>query len=176
MSLQNFDKYTDNDALKMIYNKYFKCLVVYSMSYTHRADIAEDIVQDIIVNFFEKGRLTEVTGSLHAYLRGAVIKSSIKYNRDHQKYYFEELEYEAAEELLVDIDERADTSIVHLLASIEQLPPRSREVIKKIIFENKKHSDVAKDLSISTSSVRTLYYNALKKLKSSIRETYILFF
>lgn len=166
----------DNEILKMIYRKYFKSLVTYSLSYTHRKDTAEDIVQEVIVNFFERKRIADIKENLHAYLRGAVIKASIKHCRDNNKYYFEELENEAASEVITMFDEKIDASVADLLLSVEQLPPRSREVLKKIIFENKKHSEVAKELSISVTSVRTLYYNSLNKLKSSIKKTYLLFF
>lgn len=169
-------KIDDSEVLKMIYLKYFKSLVMYSLSYTHRKDTAEDIVQEVIVNFFERKRIADVKENLHLYLRGAVIKASIKHCRDTNKFYFEELENEAQAEVISMFDDQIDTSTTNLLASVEQLPPRSREILKKIIFENKKHHEVAKELSISITSVRTLYYNALAKLKSSIKKTYFLFF
>lgn len=169
------DIINDSEVLKIIYNKYFKSLVLYSLSYTHRRDTSEDIVQDVIVNFFERRRIADVKEDLHAYLRGAVIKASIKYCRDNNKFYFEELENEGAEETIAMFDDQVDTSIANLLVSVEHLPPRSRDVLKKIIFENKKHSEVAKELSISVTSVRTLYYNSLAKLRSSIKEIYFIF-
>lgn len=176
MVSEKVDKIDDSEVLKMIYHKYFKSLVMYSISYTHRKESAEDIVQEVIINFFERKRITDVKESLHSYLRGAVIKASIKYCRDNNKYYFEELENSASEIVIAMFDDEVDTSVANLLASVEQLPPRSRDVLKKIIFENKKHSEVAEEMSISITSVRTLYYNALSKLRSSIKEIYFLFF
>lgn len=171
-------KKTDKDkTLKTIYDKYFKGLIVYSLSYTHRLDIAEDIVQDVIINFFVKNRETDIKGSILPYLRGAVIKASIKYNRDNNKFIFEDIEQRMNENLCSFIEEEDDDrSVKNLMMSIEKLPDRSKEIVKLIMFEHKKMNQVADELSISINSVKSQYYSSLSRIKDMLTKTYLILF
>lgn len=171
-------KEMNNDkTLRNIYDKYFKGLVVYSLSYTHRLNIAEDIVQDVIINFFVKNRQTDIKGSILPYLRGAVIKASIKYNRDNNKFIIEDIENTIIKNLCSYVEEEEDdTSVKNLMISIEKLPKRSKEIVKLIMYENKKMEQVADELSISINSVKSQYYSSLSRIKEMLTKTYLIFF
>lgn len=181
-SIKNDDTITpesisDRDILNVIYEKYFKGLVLYSLLYTHRSDIAEDIVQEVIINFFEKKRYLQLNGSILNYLRGAVIKASIKYNRDNCKLVFENIESKTTEDIILIMgDDSDDVIIKKMLSSIEELPNRSKEIVKLIVFENKKQSQVAEELSISINSVKSQYYKSLMKIKDILKKSYSIFF
>lgn len=176
MMLKEMDK---DRTLKTIYGKYFKGLIVYSLSYTHRLDIAEDIVQDVIINFFVKNREADIKGSILPYLRGAVIKASIKYNRDNNKFIFEDIEQRMNENLcslIEEEDDDDDRSVKNLMMSIEKLPNRSKEIVKLIMFEHKKMDQVAEELSITINSVKSQYYNSLSRIKDMLTKTYLILF
>lgn len=168
---------SSEDALRDIYEKYFKGLLIYSLSYTHRLDVAEDIVQDVIINFFEKNREENIKGAILPYLRGAVIKASIKHNRDNNRFIFEEIETIANQELCSFIEcENQEASIHNLMVSLEKLPKRSKEIVKLIMYEDKKMKQVADELSISVNSVKSQYYKSLDRIRDSLKKTYLFFF
>ena len=55
-----------------------------------------------------------------------------------------------------------------LYASIEKLPPKRRDVFKKVFFDERKHADIAKEMNISVRTVETHLYKALKFLRENL--------
>ena len=63
-----------------------------------------------------------------------------------------------------------NTININILNLLNALSVRQKEIIYKIYFENKKQSQIAKELNITKQSVSLTYKRALKKLKKFIKK------
>ena len=62
---------------------------------------------------------------------------------------------------------------MQILAEIEKLPPRSKQVMQ-LAFQGLDNQQIAQEINISVSSVKTLKYNALHTMRSRLEEKYYL--
>ncbi len=61
-------KQNDQEAFKFIYLSYYDVLCTYVLNFISNQDEGEDIVQDVLINLWEKRRDLEIHTSLKAYL------------------------------------------------------------------------------------------------------------
>ena len=126
---------------------------------------AEDVVQDFLVDFWEKRAYERITsGSIRGYLFAAVRNRALKLleKRDVLR--------EAGGVLPVLVDE-SDTDwlteeiLQAVEAEIEKLPPRMREVLRAVYIDGLSYRETAEKFVISIATVKTLLVNALKRLR-----------
>ncbi|CAD0002499.1 hypothetical protein BXU10_11330 [Flavobacterium sp. LM4] len=67
----------DASAYKILFDQYYDILCVYSVRYCDSYDMAQDIVQDIFVDFWNEKRYLKIEDSLGAYLHRAVRNNSV---------------------------------------------------------------------------------------------------
>jgi len=158
----------DEDTyLKCLFERHYTRLCILSVQYTDSLEVSEDIVQDVFLRFLEKSNDKNVD-NLKAYLYNSVRNASIDYVRAHNKYFFSDIE-EASYISSEDISEEELTAqYKHLNEIVKRLPPQEYQVIMAIVVQNKKYKDVAEELNISVSTVKTHFSRALKFLRKEI--------
>jgi RNA polymerase sigma-70 factor (ECF subfamily) len=62
----------DSRAFEAMFRAYYNALVVYGTRIVRSTDIAEELVQEVFGRIWERRAKWEATGSLAAYLHGAV--------------------------------------------------------------------------------------------------------
>ena len=82
----------DERCMKMMFDTYYQALCTYVMRYLISVEDAEDIVQTVFISLWNNKRGQVFTGSLRAYLFGAVSKASLQFMRDRERMYFVEIE------------------------------------------------------------------------------------
>lgn len=158
----------DEDTyLKCLFERHYTRLCILSVQYTDSLEVSEDIVQDVFLRFLEKSKDKNVD-NLKAYLYNSVRNASIDYVRANNKYFFSDIE-EASYISSEDISEEELTAqYKHLNEIVKRLPPQEYQVIMAIVVQNKKYKDVAEELNISVSTVKTHFSRALKFLRKEI--------
>ncbi len=136
---------------------------------------AEDIVHDIFLKIWDKKSTVIVEEDIRNYLFSMVQHACYDYlkhrqvkdsflNRSVHELKLDELSYyESPKDYLWDKDK-----MEAVYASIEKLPPKSRNIFKKAYLEGQKHTDIAEELDISVRTVETHIYKALKFLRNSL--------
>ena len=84
------------------------------------------------------------TGSLRAYLFGAVSKASLQFMRDRERMYFVEIELhidDFLEEMSRDVE--LEKMKEYLYAAIEDLPANPKKVLTAIVFNNTPYKAVS---------------------------------
>lgn len=171
-----FGEHKNNELIKSIFDTHYRYLCRIARYYTGRDDCAQDIVQEVIISFWDKiNRGMEIKTAPLAYLRGAVVNQSLKYLRDN-KIVMCDIEHE----FIIDkecYDENDDLKKETLLAELDQvvktLSPQCREVFEKIVIEHKSYKDVASELNISVNSVKTQHSRAMKKIRDKNKLLFI---
>ena len=159
----------DHHGLKILFDRYYKPLVIYSVKYVTSLEAAEDIVQSLFIRIWEKKKYMSISGSLRSYLFTSARNSSIDYIKEYRKIDMDSIEaYEntiiSEERSLEEIDNRRKL----LYAEIEKLSPQSKKVFEAIVFNDLKYKEVAAALGISVNTVKTLFSRSLKKLRNSL--------
>lgn len=168
----------DEEVFKEIVSTYYAQLCAFSVQYTDAIQVSEDLVQDVLLRFWEEKKYRLATDSLRAYIFKAVRNASIDYIRKNKMQIFTDLEEAAylTEEEISEIELQSQQQALHKL--LDRLPVQERRVILAIVVDNKKYKDVAYEMGISVNTVKTHLSRAMKYLrKNNIKMlTFFLFY
>ena len=145
---------------------------LYHMAYMYTKDrfVAEEIVQDVFVKFYQSQQF-KGKASAKTYLTKMVINKCYDYLRKEKVKRLVTLEIfqttsKSTEFQLIEQYEQDE-----IIAVILTLPVKYREVIFLYYYEQLSAVDIATMLHVSASTVRTRLQRAREKLKSSLSET-----
>lgn len=136
-------------------------------------DQAEEIVQEMFFNFWQKKDKVDISISLEAYLFRSVRNACLNYlkhlkvREEHRLATNEELrkkEQEVHDKMeALELQERIDRTI-------EQLPPERKKIFKMSRFEELKYKEIAEKLNISVKTVEVQMSKALKFLRMHLSD------
>ncbi|MFN8254411.1 MAG: RNA polymerase sigma-70 factor [Bacteroidales bacterium] len=164
------------EKFEAIFRKYNKRLCHYAFKFIENETVAQDIVQDIFVNLWDKKEITEIEIVLRAYLFRSVYNRCINYlehknmtQRHHQNINYElkrlEIDYYKStndqEYSLFELEIKIDDAI-------ESLPPQCRNVFEKSRLKGMKNREIAEELNISVKVVEKHISKALTILRDKL--------
>jgi len=164
-------KQGEEKALEIIYKIYFKPLCYFALDFTDDIDTAEEIVQNTIVNLWEKSKSVDANTNLKSYLFSSVRNSSINYlkhKKVEQKYI--EIKKLTLQEDSYSNDTYSDEIFDKLNENIEKLPEQCRIIFKMNRFDELKAKEIAEKLNLSVRTVENQIAKALKFLKSEMSD------
>lgn len=166
-----FLKQGQEGCMRMIFDAWYQPLCIYALKFNLSFEDAEDIVQELLITFWEQKRKTTFEGSLRAYLFGAVQKACLNRLKSSGRFILEDIG-DYSNRLFSEADRLNDEEAVmrrnKLKAGIDGLPAKAREVFVAIVLENLQYKEVAEKLNISVNTVKTQYARALKQLRGSL--------
>lgn len=168
-----------NDLLfKEIVSSYYQELCAFSVQFTDSPSETEDLVQDVLLRFWEEKKYQLANSNLRGYIFQAVRNASIDYIRKNKHYIFENLE--EACYLMDDEINAKEMELQHqrLHDLLKQLPSQEYRALIAVFVDNKKYKDVADEMGISTNTLKTHLSRAMKFLrKNNIKMiTFFLFY
>jgi RNA polymerase sigma-70 factor (family 1) len=162
----------DLQAYRMLFDKYYVNLCKQAaLKIGGDIAIAEDIVQQVFIDFWAKERYKSIDQSLSAYLSKMVLYQSVNYIRSDQSRRHHHEAYQVLEEQLSDGDmdlEARERLEKQLHAIIEQLPDQRREIFVNVYFKGKKYQTVADELGISINTVKGQLRRVMLELKDKL--------
>lgn len=170
----------DEKGMEYLFARYYKPLVIWAFSILEDLSRSEDVVQDFFIKLWaNKSRGDLQPNTLKSFLYTSVRnlaydraekKDPLKNTSDIRLFEREWEEYDPFPEEIYSL----------LKQEIEQLPNRSREVVKCIYWEGLSYKETSVKLGISVATVNTLLVNSLRKIRqncSGFKEKYLhLFF
>ena len=174
-----FLKKDDQRAFAEIYNRYAESLAGFAASKLYSLDDARDIIHDLFVKLWENRDQVYITSSLKSYLFSIVrhrIIDKIRKNITREEYA------SMVQSLIVPSHDSADKQVEaqELQQSIEkslnQLPPRVREIYKLSRDEGLSNHEIAEKLNLSEQTVKNQLSAALKHLRGSLSNSSIFIF
>jgi RNA polymerase sigma-70 factor, ECF subfamily len=159
----------DIDSFKYFFDRYYNDLCNFVHVYLHDQVMAEEIVQDIFVYFWENREKLKISTSVKSYLFSASKFKSLNLLRDTktQKKIVEKIrriepiqtfEHESS---YIDADEFK--KILDL--AVDQLAPKCREIFLLSKQKEISNKEIAEQLGISVKTVENQMTIALKKLR-----------
>lgn len=159
----------DMDSFKYFFDKYYDDLCNFVNIYLRDTVLAEEIVQDIFVYFWENKEKLKINRSVKSYLYSASRFKSLNLLRDTKtrKRLVENMERtefiqpDQAEDSVIDSVEFRKI----IEAAIDQLTPKCREIFLLSKNQELSNKEIAERLGISVKTVENQMTIALKKLR-----------
>lgn len=162
----------DREALNILFLKYYSVLCAFGKYYVSIED-AEEIVQDIMVWLWEYREFQVIEISLRSYLFKSVKNKClalIDKNQTKRRFCehvlatemqdtFEDPDFYIAEELMMKIEK-----------VIAQLPETYRVAFEMSRYQDKTYKEIAKELGVSTKVVDYRIQQALKILRTELKD------
>lgn len=164
-------KQGSDQAFEMLFKEYFKALSVYAKKYLNDLDLAQDMVQEVFVKFYEQRNTITVHTSLKALLYQSVRNRCLDYIRSQQTR-------SAHHDNILTLSKGADIDAVDYMEQVELeekihraitgLPDQCQVIFKLSRLEGKRNQEIADELNLSKRTVETQISNALKRLRKDI--------
>jgi RNA polymerase sigma-70 factor (ECF subfamily) len=171
----------DANAFHLLYKKFYKALVYYAMQQIESSEVAEDIVQEVFINIWEKDLCFQNEKALNVYLYNSIRNAIINYIRHKEvevNYIKQSIQAEqsASKAEEDDIDYIFEDDVYkQLFDMIDHLPERAREVLL-LYMKGKKNKEIAEALNISLETVKTHKKRAISFLKKHLSVHAYLYF
>lgn len=159
----------DIDSFRYFFDRYYDDLCNFVNIYLHDQVLAEEIVQDIFVYFWENREKLKINTSVKSYLFSASKFKSLNLLRDTrtQKKIVEKIRriepIQTHEHESSYIDTNEFRKILDL--AVDQLAPKCREIFLLSKQKELSNKEIAEQLGISVKTVENQMTIALKKLR-----------
>lgn len=165
----------DTEAFKELFYLYSGRLCSWAYKITNDRHIAEDIVQDFFIKYWEKKEILEFNPSFLSYAYRAVYNSSLNYVRDNEKYiYGYELTLLNISEKEFAKDEDQELQKV-LMKAVDELPDKCKRIFIESTFKKRKYAEIAEEYGISVNTVKVQVSKAYRLLREKIDPATLLF-
>jgi len=163
---------SNQKAFEDLYRLFFPRLYNFAMLYVHKKEVAEEIVNDVMVKIWEKRDMINTIENLETYLFVSVRNHSLNYLQKFSHYHITVAPETGLAEVISISDPSKDLEWkeinLKLSLAIEQLPNQCRTVFKLIKEEGFKYKQVAEILNLSPRTVETQLFRAIKKLNTVV--------
>lgn len=158
-----------------VYTEYFKPLYLYARSLTKSDDLAKDVVSEVFFNLWKsKSDLTKIK-ELKSYLFRSVKNQVIRtLSNDPRRFdsidtenYVQQIERINPEEILLEKE-----LVLIIEKAIQKLPDQCRLIFDMAKNRQMKYTEIAIELGVSESTIKTQVSRAVAVLKQTIEEQY----
>jgi RNA polymerase sigma-70 factor (ECF subfamily) len=166
----------ESQAFGSVYRQYHRALVGFVAGYVESADVAEEIVQDLLCRIWEQRARWEVRGTVRAYLYLAA--RNRVFNHVRRRKVAAAWEREAREDLArsgmgegageADARVRGADLVAATRCAVAALPARCREVYELRHVHHLSRPEIAEAMGISVKGVEIQLTNALKRLRAAL--------
>ncbi len=162
-------KHRDTEAFHVIYRKHFAALRAYAQRYVYDVAVAEDIVQDVFLSLWTNLHKYDPQKEVFPYLLTITRNNSLNYLKrlkikdSHRDKVIEALLFANIEES--GLDEEVKKRLEAVLA---QLPEKDYRALIAHIIEYKKVSEIAEEMQVAESTVKTHLKRAMKVLRKQL--------
>ncbi len=161
----------DEKSFKTLFYIHYESLCAYAYSLLRDKDEAEELVQDLFCNIWEKREQMNIESSVKSYLT-----RSVK-NRAFNKFRHQKVKSDYAKELpdLIQSEsglEKLEVAELEMKlgASLAKLPELSLKIFNMSREESMTYAQIAEKLGISVKTVEAYITKALKQLRADLSE------
>ena len=157
-----------------LFRQYHAVLCQHAFRFVHDQETAKDLVAEVFTTFWQQQQYESVTTSYRAYLFRAVRFRAISYLRHQQvqqQYLLQRSDpgtSEPIDQLLHEQD-----LLQYIEQTLNQLPPRCRQVFVMSRFEEKTYAEIAAELAISVKAVEAHISKALVHFRAALRDEWL---
>lgn len=173
----------DDLAFERMFKSLFRPLCLYSAAILGNIDSAEEVVQEMFVNLWNKRGSYLITGDPHNYIILAVRNASISSLNRERKLRLEQDLYQKELSVYADFaydllsaPEREVQLRQQILKALDSLPPQCRNVFEMHRLSGYTYKEIAEELDISIKAVEKHISRALEILRKELSPEALLLF
>jgi RNA polymerase sigma-70 factor (ECF subfamily) len=151
----------DHAAFNQIFERYKGRIYRFCLLMLGDRQSAEDVYQDVFINFYRACRQGQRMQNVHGYLITAARTRCINV----LKSVYRLTSLEGASLLAYETDETASDTNEHLRAALLKIAPQYREAFLLFEFEGYSYEEIAGQLSITHDVVKNRIYRAKQSLQ-----------
>jgi len=164
-------KENDESAMKEIFDRWHQPLCVTAFTVVKDKDAAKDVVQETLIRFWRNREQIEISISLGAYLKRAVVNTALNFLVAAQRIKKHDIDKASlisgapsavAEISFEELNRKATEAI-------GDLPARTRTVFTLIRSNEMTYKEAAATLNISVKAVEKEMMRALKLLREALK-------
>lgn len=162
----------DQSAFEIVFNMYYNSLCGYANKYLDEFEVAEEIVQEVFVKFWEKCESIAPDSSIKSYLYRSVHNTCLnhikhmKVRDNYKQYVMVQMEHE----MYSNKEEREEPELEKkIYDAIDELPPQCQKIFKLSRFEGLKYQEIADHLGLSIKTVEVQMGKALRVLREKLK-------
>jgi RNA polymerase sigma-70 factor (ECF subfamily) len=169
----------DETAFTYFYDKNFRRITSFSFQFIYDQDEAENLAQEAFLHLWQNREnvdsINGIQSFLYTYAKSKCL-NMIRHNKVKDKFKSDILNQKEREmdiEILnsISFDTLELTELERLIhESINELPPKTREVFIKKRFEDKKNAEIAEEMQVTLKAVEAHMTKALKILKLKLSD------
>ena len=159
----------DNQALRVLFDLYYRVLCSYMSQFTKNTQEVEDIVQNTYIKLWANRKAIKLNTSLKSYLFKAAYNAYIDKYREKKRneIALEQLKYEAFISEIEEDEILFTHRIERMKSVVEELPTKCKEIILLSKKEGYKNKEIALKLNISIKTVESQIRIAFQKIRES---------
>ncbi|HWV65670.1 sigma-70 family RNA polymerase sigma factor [Chitinophaga sp.] len=171
----------DESSLQRIFDKYYTPLFNYGHKFSADDHLIEDALQNLFVKLWKNRDGIKDTGSVKNYLYKSFRRVLLRMLEVQQREYsfsvlsgWPEPGLELPYDQTMISRERLESIRGNLVAAMEKMTPRQREIIHLRYYEEMEYEEIAALMQLSVSSTYKLLYKAIDTLRQYLSKTDLL--
>lgn len=164
-------KSDNKSSFEKLFRAYYAPLCLFTQKFIHDKEECEEIVQSFFLSLWSDRKKINITTSVKSYLFSSVRNrcfNQIKHEKIKQEYQSQIAKnsniYNQISDCFLEVD-----LMKKIEASINELPPKRREIFLLSREEGLKYREIADKLGISIKTVETQMGKALKELRNKLK-------
>lgn len=161
----------NRDALAELFCKYFSELFKYGCKFSDDTEVIKDTIQELFLDLWHQ-KTPPPVNSIKAYLIKAMKYKLLKVidkakkisNIDGQL----NINFEISHETFIITNEESKKKVTQLIAALEKLPNRQREIIYLKFYLNLSYDEICEIMQIQYQVARNQISQAIKTLKQIV--------
>lgn len=159
----------DRNAFRKIFDEYFNALAAFGYKYVQEVAIAEDLVQEAFIHFWENRTNFDHVLAIKSFLYTSVRNKALNYLK-HEKV---KQKHKPMLEYVMHTDQYFAEHVIEeevfnkLYNVIHQLPKSARKIML-LALNGLKNSEIAEELGVSVNTVKTQKKIGYSKIKDQL--------
>jgi len=165
----------NKESLKILHDRYFHQMILYTLKSVHETGEVEELVSDCFIKLWENKKKIEIKESVKSYLF-FVLRNSIVDNYRAKRIITESLEQEQVTDIADEFYFDEQSRYADLYHTINKLPVQRKKILEMAVFDEMTYQEIADSLEISKNTVKTQIGRAYRFLKENLNSKSFLYF
>ncbi len=168
-------KDNDEKAFRLLFNRYYKNMLVAANRILKDQSVSQDAAQDVFVLLWKNRANLSEDINIKAYLNRAAVNKALTILKKRKKTVSESEntlvnEVDTARNPDTILNQKELKKLVH--DAIDQLPEKRRIIFTMCRLQGFSHKEIAKELDISTKTIENQITQAVKQLRTIIKSSH----
>ena len=161
----------DRTAFEQLYRQHATPLLQYAYHFSSDRQLAEDCLQDMFIDLWNKHEQLSDVKSVRSYLMVSLRRAVVRKLKQKQRFLSDQTPEDSNTEVTVSIDEEwclqelKSEQVQQLKSAIEQLSNRQKEALYLKYQQGMDYDEICETMGLNYQSARNLIAAAIRKLK-----------